>query len=496
MSNRAIILARISDAEKIKADDGTVKLDTTGVDDQVRRLTTFATGNGWDVLRVIVENDTSAFKRRKIRLPSGETAMRTVRPGFREALDWLATDRADILVALDLDRAMRDPRDLEDLIDVVEANRPRVRAASITGSLRLDNDADITMARVMVAMANKSSRDTARRVSAARERQAMSGQFGGGRRPYGFEANGVTVRPDEAAVVRRIADAILAGVSVRAVARDLNADGVPTADGKPWRPTYVRDVVMRPRNAGLMVHKGGTGRKTYGPADVVGRAPWDPIIPEDQLWAIVDKLSDPRRRTNPGPAPRHLLSGIATCPCGSVVRVSGSGSKRNRPVYACPVRGSGSHATCPQAELDELVESLAIKILARDAADLIAPPAADVDVSALRSELVALRQRAATLAEDYAEGLIDRPAMLAGTKRVQARIEDVERRLADVAEVSPLAPFAGVESEEAARRVWDRLGIGAQREVIRAIMTVRLRPVGRGRRPHVTERVTIEPIRN
>jgi site-specific DNA recombinase len=64
----------------------------------------------------------SAFKRRRIPLPDGRIELRTVRPGFRRALAMLA----DGLIALDLDRAMRDPRDLEDLIDLVEQSSPRI----------------------------------------------------------------------------------------------------------------------------------------------------------------------------------------------------------------------------------------------------------------------------------------------------------------------------------------------------------------------------------
>ncbi len=79
---------------------------------------------------------------------------------------------ADGLIAADLDRTARDPRDLEDLIDVVESKVPRIPVESVSGSLKLANDADITMARVMVAVANKSSRDTSRRVSRTRLRQA------------------------------------------------------------------------------------------------------------------------------------------------------------------------------------------------------------------------------------------------------------------------------------------------------------------------------------
>ena len=111
----------------------------------------------------------------------------------------LADGRADGLIAIDLDRACRDPRDLEDLIDVVESRSPRVPVESVTGSLRLANDGDITMARVMVAVANKASRDTGRRVASSHMHRATGGQFRGGPRPFGFEPDGTTLIPSEAA---------------------------------------------------------------------------------------------------------------------------------------------------------------------------------------------------------------------------------------------------------------------------------------------------------
>ena len=191
---QAIRLTRISDAR----DD-----DTKGVDAQGRDCDGRAERIGWTIgpaaTHHIVENDTSAFKRKKILLPDGRRELRTVRPGFRQALAMLADGRADGLIAYDLDRAVRDPRDLEDLIDVVESKVSRIAVESVTGSLRLANDADVTMARVMVAVANKASRDTARRVARARQRQAEGGQWGGGKRPFGFEPDGVTVNPVEAA---------------------------------------------------------------------------------------------------------------------------------------------------------------------------------------------------------------------------------------------------------------------------------------------------------
>ena len=116
LPKNAIILCRISDAR----DD-----DTAGVDDQERRGRELAERLGWGVLRVVVENDVSAFKRRVTKLPNGTTALRTVRPDFRATVEALVSGEADGLIAYDLDRAVRDPRDLEDLIDAVETKKPR-----------------------------------------------------------------------------------------------------------------------------------------------------------------------------------------------------------------------------------------------------------------------------------------------------------------------------------------------------------------------------------
>src|ERR1019366_5076477 len=211
----SIRLTRISDAR----DD-----DTKGVDAQGADCDVTGTRAGWTfgpaATHHVTENDTSAFERNRMTLPAGAPALRTVRAGG--------------LMAYELDRAVRDPRDLEDLIDVVEGAVPRIPVESVTGSLRLANDSDITMARVMVAVANKASRDTARRVTRARLRQAEEGAWGGGKRPFGFGPDGVTPDPEETAEIRRAADAILAGVSLRQVTASLRDRGVPTVTGAAW----------------------------------------------------------------------------------------------------------------------------------------------------------------------------------------------------------------------------------------------------------------------
>ena len=54
--------------------------------------------------RLFRENDTTAFRRRRVVLPDGRRVLRVVRPVFREALRQLAEGEIDALVAYNLDR--------------------------------------------------------------------------------------------------------------------------------------------------------------------------------------------------------------------------------------------------------------------------------------------------------------------------------------------------------------------------------------------------------
>ncbi|MEE1825671.1 recombinase family protein [Streptomyces sp. BE20] len=90
------------------------------------------------------EPDTSAWKRRRVKLPDGTYIHRVIRPVLDNALENLRARRApngerlDGLIVVDLDRLTRDPRRLEDCIDVVE--RYGIPIIDISGSLDLLTD--------------------------------------------------------------------------------------------------------------------------------------------------------------------------------------------------------------------------------------------------------------------------------------------------------------------------------------------------------------------
>jgi DNA invertase Pin-like site-specific DNA recombinase len=423
---------------------------------------------GWQVHQVVIENDVvegdgrrkpaSAFKRKVVALPGGRTEKRVYRPGFRSVLDNLMSGAAQAVLAEDLDRAFRDPRDLEDFIDVCEDTGANAR--SLSGSLTMTNggtDAEITMARMLVTMANKSSRDTSRRVKAARKLQREAGTFGGGIRPYGFRTTdkpGVLAEVDaEVAELDRMVVDVAAGRTLWAIAHQLNERKVATVKGGPWTPESVRSVILRERTGDL----------------VSDRAAWE---------AACEILRNPARRVGPGSKAQHLLSGILRCGvCGGPMSV-----QRCRGAYLCR---RGGHTRIDQGRTDQEVTATVVTRLAQpDAASLLArPDGTGSDLAALVTEAGKLRQRKSMLAGLLAAGEMDADEWSAASKVVKDKLAALEARLAAAAQAIMDAPAAALAGREDATGLWSKLNLEARRSIIRSLVTITIARQGRGRLP-------------
>jgi DNA invertase Pin-like site-specific DNA recombinase len=154
-----------------------------------------------EFVKVYKENDTSAFKKRRVVREDGTIDWVVLRPKFRQLLADLASGEIDGVIFYDLDRLVRRPRDLEDLIDIVEyVKRPVLGATG--GHMNLINDSDRHMARIMCVMALKSSEDTSRRVARMHLSTAQDGKIQG-RIAYGWVRTGPEKRTAGAAPGRR-----------------------------------------------------------------------------------------------------------------------------------------------------------------------------------------------------------------------------------------------------------------------------------------------------
>jgi DNA invertase Pin-like site-specific DNA recombinase len=251
------------------------------------------------------------------------------RPGWRRLVERLRTGASAGVLAWHTDRMMRQPRDLEELIDLANAG---ATVGTCFGEYRLDDADSRFQLRILTAAACKASDDTSRRQKRKHEAMRLSGKVNGGRRSFGWQ--GVAPRVDgdrdwrvpesqvtaERAAILWGSQAVADGATLAAVAREWTARGLVSADGKAFTPTGVRGVLLRASNAALIEHDGV----------VVGRVrDVEPIV-DEQLFGAVRAVFAARKRGRPV-GERHVLAGVMRCGLCEAKMAGGTRSDKTYP---------------------------------------------------------------------------------------------------------------------------------------------------------------------
>lgn len=438
-----------------------------GIDRQLERCRSLIAARGWVVGPEFVDNDTSASKARGA--------------GTAWARMLAAADSLDVVVAVNLDRLLRTQRDLTTLIDA------GIAVTTLEGELDLASASGEMQASVLTAMARFEARRKGERQVRANEQRAHSGRWVGGRRPFGYDSDGVTLRAAEAEAVRQGFRDVLTGASLASVARSWNVQGFVTGQARqarsghagepsPWRADAVRAVLLNPRYCGRVRYKGEV---------LAQRAEWPAIVDDATFEAVRALLLNPARRTA-GRAPTHLLTGIAVCGvCGATVHAGGNARREVR-AYRCS--GSLGHFARRADPVEEYVAALVVARLSQPDARTLLVDHAGADVPALQLESTGVRERLDALAVDFADGALTASQLRIATDRLRGRLAEIERELADAGRVDVLGALVDAEDAQAA---WDALSLERRRAVISTLMQVTLHPVGRGTRTFVPESVGI-----
>ncbi|MBD8010681.1 recombinase family protein [Microbacterium sp. Re1] len=441
-----------------------------GIERQRARCLALIEARGWTLGAEYTDNDTSATKNRG------------AHTGWSRMLQDARAGRIDVVVAVNLDRLLRTQTDLSALIET------GAKVTTLEGELDLTSASGEMQASVLTAMARFEVRRKSERQIRANEARAQQGKWVGGRRPFGYEADGVTIREPEAEAIRDAYRDILTGLTLAAVARSWNARGFVTGQARqarsghagapsPWRADSVRAVLLNPRYMGRVRYKGEV---------MAAQAEWPAIVDEATFEAARAMLENPARRT-PGRTPTRLLTGLAVCGvCGATVH-AGANSRPGVRSYRCSA--SMGHFARMAEPVEEYVEAVAVARLSRpDARDLLTV-SSNVDTAALRLEGVGLRERLDALAVDFADGDLTSSQLRIATDRIRKRMAEVESELADAGRVDVLGDLVAADDVQAA---WDAISTDRRRAVIGALMQVTLYPPGRGTRTFRPESVGIE----
>jgi site-specific DNA recombinase len=393
--------------------------------------------------------------------------------------------RIDAVIVWDLDRLTRSPSEVEDWIKICE--KTGLRIVTVDGEIDTATENGRLFLRIKGAVARHELEHKAARQKAAHAQRAEKGLPPSGPRALGWGPDGTIIIPAEADAIRDACTAILAGASLRAIARAWNTAGLTTTPkrprgtppdaekiGQPWRPYSVRGVLLNPRIAGLRARQ--TSRDQW---EIIAAGTWPALVPEGMWRAVSARLRDATRRTTDSTVRRYLLSGLAVCGvpgCGQLV-VSGGRARPRARTYRC----SASNHLCRAAEpVDMWVVELVLRRLSR-------PDAASLLVDAARPDAGVLRERAVTLRADLdglARLLLERVLTEAGVRaesmRIRAELAEVEAMMVDAGRAGLLGPLIGAADVRAA---WLALDVDAQRAVVTDLMAgLALMPPGRGAR--------------
>jgi site-specific DNA recombinase len=412
---------------------------------------------GFVVDEVYVDDDVSAW--------SGKQ-----RPEFERMVDDLRSRRIGAVLVWHLDRLTRHPRELEAFIDLCD--ELRVELGCVTGDVDLGSHIGRLTARMLGGLARYESDHKSERILRKHEEIAADGRVsGGGSRPYGYEADKVTVRAAEAVVVREAAKRLLAGEPVRSIARDLNERGITSASGGAWSPQSLRRMLASPRISGQRVHHG----------EIVAKAVWPAIITPKDGAGIRALLANPERRTNKT-ARRYLLGGLLVCShCGErlVARPRSGGQRR----YACAKGPGFSGCGKTYINADDVERFVTEAVLIRlDSVGLQRTlerrQRSQPDAQRWLSEMEQAQAQLVELAAAYGNREISMDELRAARAPIEQRLTAARKRLTKVSRASVIDRYVG--NGEGLRAEWDSLDLSQQHAIVAAVIESVV--VGPGRR--------------
>lgn len=428
------------------------------------------------------------------------------REGFAQVRGLIERADADLLILWEVSRSSRD---LEEFMGLVNACSDHGLEIAVSGTRydpsKVNDWLPLTFQGVM---AEAEARRIKQRNIDSVETNALRGTPHG-RIPYGFRrvydpktgvlisqtpysGDDLTRLSPEAQVISDAVGDLLKGVTLRQICRELNTRGVPTprrprkktVEDNPrgvvtaWEPSTLRQLLLNPTIAGRRVHRG----------EDIGPAAWDPIVDYGTWLRLRNYLRDPSRLSvsNPrGPAPRHLLSGIAYCgECGARVKAATNLSRMPR-AYACRTEGC-MRVTAAADRVDERVEAVLVALFER------------ADFQRGLSDAYERRATAATKGPDVASLIADKEAELKTVEKLRdaneltLRAYAAETRRIENAVEHLRGQQAAAVTSPALRRLltsatlqdgWKSADLIDKREVVRLLLDVKIkRATVRGRK--------------
>ena len=417
---------------------------------QVQDCYRHAQQHGWEVAGVYRDEGLSGFK--KVHRPEFERMLEDLRDGVMGGV-----------LCWKFDRLCRNYRDFERVWRLCEQTGARV--ISLHEHFDSSTPDGEPVIRLTMSVAEIESQNTSLRLQRYLRAAARAGRIHGGPRRFGYERDGVTVRADEAEVLRETAQRLLAGASLRSIVADLNSRGIRGAGGKPLSTRSLGRILKAPRTAAIVVYRG----------EEVASEAWEPILDRPTWEQVRQLLDDPSRSTASSRARRYLLGGFLICGiegCGKPLisrpKYEPWGTTRR---YICTEgdqAGGRVHLTIAAEPVERLVVERALTWL--DGPGLARMLAArDDGHRELAIQVVADERALIELSADfYQRRLISRSEFLASHDELERRIRGSRAKLAQSKGQGHLAGLPTAPG--ALRAVWEGWDLDKRRRLLALVV--------------------------
>jgi len=335
------------------------------------------------------------------------------------------------------------------------------------GAIDLATPSGRLVARQVGAVARYEVEHAIERQKSAKLQAAKAGKYGGGKRPYGYAKDGVTIVPQERDVLIEMAERIIRGDSYRSIALDLNKRGILTSEGRLWRALKIPAVVFRKRNFGIREHLG----RDY-PAE------WPAIYGDETAGRLyVASAAHTALKRQRGRGRKYLLKGFLTCGiCGNGLTVFSCRQRDGSyvPAVACRTRddvrgviGCGG-VKRNLAPIDDLITRAVLFRL--DSEQLAHRLAQAQDNGPLKKRLAEHQAQQARLQEIidlYSTGRLSFEEYRAAKTTATAHLDGLARAIDRAAANSPLQ---GISLATTLQESWETHGLEWRRQLLNILI--------------------------
>lgn len=424
--------ARISDTDEERA---------PGIDRQLRTVHPLIAAKGAVATRDYVDNDKSAYKRD------------VVRDDFEAWLQDFTDNKTDGIAVWDVDRAFRQPMDLERVIQAYEEAAKKGRPTIFwtrSASFDLTTGDGQAMLRVLVTFANKSSKDTVGRVTDFYRDEALKGRVYSNYPAFYRNPDG-SLNPEKARITLKAIEDVFNGLRPTAIAAEWRKAGITTARGGRVTGETVRRILTAPGIAGLAVYHGELLLDAEG--QPVKRQ--DGGLVDEATWRALCELLKPKKGKRDR-APKSLLSDVLRCgKCGSRMnRYRRTDTYFN---YGCRSVDAGgcSGVSISGNQLDKQITALVLAYLSQPI-----EPEEDTPFAG-QARLDEITGKIAELMQAYRDGSLSGSIVFPSIKELEEEQKVLQRQAAQHVKKQRKTTTAAEE--------WDHIGLARQQAIIREL---------------------------